>query len=78
MDDPVVPILVYHRVHADDDPAMPEVAPDRYCGHVTASQFRQQMEYLAERGYHTITRDEIVAWLEEGERPGPGSIVIAV
>jgi len=62
-----LPILCYHRIHADDDPSTPEVRTDSYCGHVTASQFARQMKYLADSGYSAVTQDEVGAWLRDGE-----------
>ena len=61
-----IPILCYHRIHTDDDPMMPPVKPNTYCGHVTASEFKRQMDYLAAKGYHTVTQDQIGRWLFEG------------
>lgn len=65
-----VPILVYHRVHADDDPSMPAVQTGTYCGHVTRSHFERQMLYLAEHKRAVITHDELVSWLVY-DRPIP-------
>ncbi len=58
-----LPILAYHRVHPDDDPAMPEVRSDLFCGHVTVSVFRRQMQVLADRGFTTIQHAQIADWL---------------
>ena len=73
---PAVPILTYHRVHADDDPTMPDVVPGQYCGHVTLSQFEQQMDYLHHQGYGTLTQDDLSTWLVEGIEPPPKSVAI--
>jgi peptidoglycan/xylan/chitin deacetylase (PgdA/CDA1 family) len=60
-----VPILYNHRVHPDDDcPPTPPVG--EYCGHVSTSHFRRQMEYLAETGCKTITYRELSRWLLDG------------
>ena len=71
-----VPILCYHRVHADDDPRTPEVAPGKYCGHVTLSQFERQMDYLRGQGYHALTQDDLGAWLLEGKGPPAKAVAI--
>ncbi len=61
-----LPVLMYHRlitVPVDAGPQTIEwtTAPDT---------FRAQMDYLAGHGYHTVSLDELVAYLEEG-RPLP-------
>ena len=73
---PAVPILTYHRVHADDDPTMPDVVPGQYCGHVKRSQFEQQMDYLHDRGFDTLTQDDLATWLVDGREPPPKSVAI--
>jgi len=62
-----VPILCYHRVHADDDPSTPAVVPGEYCGHVTASVFARQMRMLADGGFKVVTHRELMGWLLDGE-----------
>ena len=74
--DQAFPILCYHRIHANDDPSTPTVAPGAYCGHVTASQFERQMEYLAAGGYSTLTQDQIAAWLLDGDALPPQAVAI--
>jgi len=60
-----VPILYNHRVHPDDDcPPTPPVG--EYCGHVSTSEFRRQMEFLADTGCTTITHRELCSWLLDG------------
>ena len=68
-----IPILCYHRVHRDDDPATPPVTPGKYCGHVTCSVFRRHTAMLADRGFTVVTHQAIVTWLygEEELPPGP-------
>ena len=56
-----LPILVYHRVHADDEITVPEDA-----GRVDLSEFRRQMEYVADSGATVVTHREIANWLLEG------------
>jgi len=69
------PILCYHRVHSDDDPATPDVMEGQFCGHVTRSVFRMQMQILAENGFSTVTHNDIGAWLYEGKELPEGRLV---
>ena len=73
---PSVPVLVYHRVHADNDPTTPPVRPDEYCGHVVRSEFERQMNYLADHGYRTITHSDLLRWLGEGKTPPAKAVAI--
>ena len=61
-----VPILCYHRVHADADPTAPAVVPGQYCGHVTVSRFAAQMDILAAAGFQVVTHYELMKWLSAG------------
>ena len=70
-----IPIFAYHRVHADDDPLLPEVRTDLFCGHVTLSAFRKQMAALAERGFTTISQDQLAQWLCDGQALPEGKVV---
>lgn len=72
-----VPVFAYHRVHLDDDPAIPDVRPDMHSGHVTLSVFRRQMAALAERGYTTLCHKQIADWLC-GREDLPAGPVIAL
>lgn len=63
----LVPILCYHRVHADDDPDTPPVVDGVYCGHVTASVFARHMKTLAEAGFQIVTHQELMGWLLDGQ-----------
>ena len=56
-----VPILVYHRVHADD-----EVTVANDFGRVNLSEFQRQMQYLQQSGISVVTHREIADWLLEG------------
>ena len=61
-----IPILVYHRVHADDETTVPADE-----GRVDLSEFRRQMQYLADSGARVVTHREIADWLLDGaELPG--------
>lgn len=72
-----IPILCYHRVHSDDDSAVPRVASSDYCGHVTASIFRRHMAMLADNGFGVVTHDAVAKWLY-GELELPSGPVVAI
>ena len=57
-----LPILVYHRVHNDDDYTEPNDG-----GRTDLSLFKQQMYHLKEEGFHTVTYKEIESWLYDGD-----------
>ena len=56
-----LPILVYHRVHNDDDVTEPNDG-----GRTDLSLFKRQMNYLNEEGFKTVTYREIESWLYDG------------
>jgi len=56
-----VPILLYHRILAVDDPR------DPYC--ISVAQFEQQLQLLSALGYSTITLSELAA-AQWGEQKG--------
>ena len=62
---PGVPVLNYHQVEDKDGNPL-----TLYC-----DQFDQQMAYLAEEGYHTITLDEMMDAAESGA-PLPAKPVV--
>ncbi len=68
-----VPILVYHRVHPDDDG--PPVVPGQYCGHVVLSTFIRQMNYLRDHGFSVVTHEDLYDWLR-GETDLPPKAVL--
>lgn len=70
-----IPIIAYHRVHTDDDPEVPEVSPDLFCGHVTLTVFRRQMAALAQRGFSTVQHHQIADWLYGRADLPPGPVV---
>ena len=72
-----IPILCYHRVHADDDPDIPKVKSGEYCGHVTVSVFKRHMALLSENGFTVVTHHVIAEWLY-GERALPAGPLVAV
>ncbi|MFH0965366.1 MAG: polysaccharide deacetylase family protein [Planctomycetota bacterium] len=57
-----VPILCYHRVHRDDD-CPPTPPAGEYCGHVSLTTFRRQMQYLVERRFRTVTHRDLAEWI---------------
>ena len=71
-----IPILTYHRVHADDDQTMPPVKPDQYCGHVTRSDFRRQVQFLADRGFQTITHQDLIRWFDKSATLPPRPVLV--
>jgi len=56
-----LPVLMYHDLCPDD------AVPHRYA--VTASRFREDMEWLKDHGYTTLTAAELVAAEETGKYP---------
>lgn len=69
-----VPILVYHRVHPDDD--APPIVAGEYCGHVLLSSFVRQMSYLRDHGFSVITHQELYDWLRDEARLPPKPVLI--
>ncbi len=69
-----VPILVYHRVHPDDD-APPVIAGER-CGHVVLSTFVRQMSYLQYHDFSVITYRELYDWLRVEASLPPKPVLI--
>lgn len=70
-----VAILCYHRVHADDDPAMPAV--EENCAHVTASVFSKQMAALAKQGFAVVNHSQICDWIEgKADLPAERNVAI--
>jgi hypothetical protein len=49
-----LPILVYHRMHFDDDVTEPNDD-----GRTDLSLFKRQMRYLKDEGFQTVTYREI-------------------
>ncbi len=69
-----VPILVYHRVHPDDD--APPVVASEYCGHVLLSSFIRQMSYLRDQGFSVITHQGLYDWLRDEASLPPKPVLI--
>ena len=67
-----IPILMYHYIR---------VPPDRSADHIgwglstSPDDFKQQMDYLAQHGYHPITLTELRSYLY-GQRPLPDRPVV--
>ena len=57
-----IPILAYHRVHRDEDVSVPNDG-----GRVDLSEFRRQMDYVAEQRVSVVTHADIARWICEGE-----------
>jgi len=62
-----VPVLVYHRIGADRHRADPEWVP--------LDTFGEQMRYLAEQGYSTLSLSDLVRFVRGGTAP-PKAICI--
>ncbi len=69
-----VPILVYHRVHPDDD--APPVVAGKHCGHVLLSNFVRQMNYLHDHSFSVITHQELYGWLQDEVNLPPKPVLI--
>ncbi len=67
-----VPILMYHYI------STPPANADNYRVNlsVTPDQFRDQMRYLAENGYHTVTLDDVLFALNQGRALPPKPVVL--
>ena len=66
MVEPKVPILCYHRIHRNDENLLPPPI-GQYCGHTLVSDFRQQMEWLAEAGISVVTHEDLYDWTTQGK-----------
>ncbi len=67
-----IPILVYHHIR-DTSPWHPSTWSWKMS--VSPDVFREQMEWLTQRGYETVSLDELTA-IFAGERHGPGKPVV--
>jgi len=56
-----LPILVYHRVHTDD-----EITVEDDQGRIDLGQFRRQMRYIADAGISVVTHHQLADWLLAG------------
>ncbi|GAA3918162.1 polysaccharide deacetylase family protein [Chitinophaga oryziterrae] len=56
---PQVPVLCYHNMHASGG------HPDNVL-YISPAQFSNQMQWLNKNGYHSITPDELYAYLHNG------------
>ena len=65
-----VPILVYHHVYPDDNPALDQPPAGKVTGVVAESEFRRHMSYLADEAWNVVSTTQVVEWLEgEAELP---------
>ncbi len=62
-----LPILMYHHLTQEE-----EAGGNRIC----VARFRDQMRALAEAGYHPVSFDELLAWVEDGVEIPEKPIVI--
>ena len=56
---PGIPVLVYHEITTDDARQPGDTV-------ISLHRFREEMEYLAQHGYHPIGLDELVAYMRSG------------
>ena len=65
-----VPMLVYHHVYEDDDPALAKMTGAKATGTIGVSEFRRHLSYLAEGGWSAVSTTAVVDWLAgRGELP---------
>ena len=64
-----VPVLMYHRVGAvrNQQESRYAITPDRFAAHMRA---------LARSGWHAVSIDAFMAWLEGGEAPPEGAFLL--
>lgn len=53
-----IPILTYHRIHADEDISVPDDT-----GRVDLSEFLRQLDALVQAGISSVTHHDLAAWL---------------
>ncbi|MGF2618080.1 polysaccharide deacetylase family protein [Rossellomorea vietnamensis] len=72
-----IPVLLYHRILKEQD-----IPQDQYLDGevnpniVTTEQFQEQMTYLKENNFVTLTLDELYAFLTKGKAIPENSVVI--
>lgn len=71
-----IPVLMYHFLAANDSDCAPG---GKYHGNamiMPVSQFRQQMEYLKNNGFKTLTVSELMTYERYGQLPPSKSVVV--
>ena len=63
MEDQRVPILVYHHVYRDE--VMSKLEPS--AGIIGETDFRRQMQYIAEHDCTVVSTNQVIDWLLDGE-----------
>jgi len=71
-----VPILVYHHVCLDGDPALRQVGPVRASGVVSESDFRRQLDHVVEHRWTVISTSQLCDWLEGSASITQRSVVL--
>lgn len=71
-----IPVLTYHRIYADGARKDSGEIADRYV--ITVSKFDQQMSWLKQKGYRTITCDEFYRWKRGKLRLPTRSVLITI
>lgn len=66
-----VPVLLYHHILEDQDEPL-----FRSTTTVPLSQFMQEMDYLKENGYATITPNQLLAYVQKEQLLPPKSVLI--
>jgi len=64
---PEVPVFIYHRVTERDPPSHEVIHP---------MAFKEQMQYLKDHGYNTITTQQLVDYMSRGLPVPPKSVVL--
>lgn len=70
-----VPVLIYHHFYKDEDKEKYEPAKDYS---VRISVFEEQLKYLYNNGYKSLTPDELLCWKEEKCEINPKSVLITI
>ena len=73
----MIPAITYHQVLSEDMPIRERKSGEGIIsGQIYLNDFVQQMDYLAEEGFTTITHDQLYQWLTGQGELGPKPIAI--
>ncbi|MBE7178912.1 MAG: polysaccharide deacetylase family protein, partial [Mucilaginibacter polytrichastri] len=64
-----IPVLMYHGITGHNSMARNRV-------HISSHQFTEQMQWLADHGYHTLSLDEFCHAVTRGEKIPAKSILL--
>lgn len=78
-----VPVLVYHEMNDGCSASASVCQPHTYGGtsdpeSVSTAQFAEQMKYLHDAGYHTVTMAQYVAWIGNEDAPMPRKPILLI